>query len=154
MTFFQSPKKLTLWSGPFCNITNSLAVGTLASLGFKGAIVSPEIGHKDYLNLPKCSPLPLGVVISGSWPLCISRVAPEKLKMETPFYSPKGEAAWVRKIESNYWIFPNWQLNLRAKQNELKGAGYSLFVHLIEPMPNDVKPKKRPGLWNWELELL
>jgi putative protease len=154
MAFFPAPKKLTLWAGPFCNISNSLAVDTLATLGFKGAIISPELGRKDYLNLPKQSPLPLGIVISGSWPLCISRVSPEKLLMETPFFSPKGEAAWSRKIESDYWIFSNWKLNLKAKQNELKGAGYRLFVHLIEPLPKEVKPKKRPGLWNWELELL
>ncbi|UCD33290.1 MAG: U32 family peptidase [Desulfobacterales bacterium] len=154
MSFFHPSKGLTLWAGPFCNIANGLAVSVLASLGFKGAIVSPELGRKDYLMLPKRSPLPLGIVVSGRWPLCISRVLPQQLAMENPFISPKGEAAWIRKVASNYWVFPNWSLNLKAKQNALKGAGYSLFVHLIEPIPKAIKQKKRPGLWNWELELL
>jgi putative protease len=154
MSLFHPSKELTLWAGPFCNIANSLAVNVLASLGFKGVIVSPELGRKDYLMLPKRSPLPLGIVVSGNWPLCISRVLPDKLEMENPFISPKGEAAWIRKIDSNYWVFPNWSLNLTTKQNELKKAGYSLFVHLLEPLPKKVKPKKRPGLWNWQLELL
>ena len=154
MTFFHPSKGLTLWAGPFCNIANGLAVNMLASLGFKGAIVSPELGQKDYLMLPKNSPLPLGIVVSGSWPLCISRVLPDKLVTENPFVSPKGEAAWIRKVESDYWAFPNWSLDLKTKQNDLKRAGYSLFIHLIEPLPKEVKRKKRPGLWNWELDLL
>jgi len=154
MTFFHPSKGLTLWAGPFCNIANGLAVNILASLDFKGAIVSPELGQKDYLMLPKHSPLPLGIVVSGNWPLCISRVLPEKLVNENPFVSPKGETACIRKVESDYWVFPNWSLDLKAKQNELKRAGYSLFIHLIDPLPKKVKRKKRPGLWNWELDLL
>jgi len=154
ITFFHPSKELTLWAGPFCNIANGLAVNMLALLGFNGAIVSPELGQKDYLMLPKHSPLPLGIVVSGNWPLCISRVLPEKLVNENPFVSPKGETAWFRKVESDYWVFPNWRLDLKAKQNELKRAGYSLFIHLIEPLPKKVKRKKRPGLWNWELDLL
>ncbi|MBW1694305.1 MAG: U32 family peptidase, partial [Deltaproteobacteria bacterium] len=86
--------------------------------------------------------------------LCISRVLPDKLVTENPFVSPKGEAAWIRKVESDYWAFPNWSLDLKTKQNELKRAGYSLFIHLIEPLPKEVKRKKRPGLWNWELDLI
>ena len=154
MAFFHMPKKLSLWAGPFCNIANGLAVNTLKHMGFKGAIVSPELSREDYFMLPKHSPLPLGIVVSGNWPLCISRVFPETLEMEKPFTSPKGEEAWIRKIGADYWVFPNWSLDTKVKQGELERAGYSLFVHLIEPLPKEVSRKKRPGLWNWELGLL
>jgi len=152
--FFTRLKGMNLWSGPFCNIANELALDTLVSLGYSGAIITPELGRKEYLRLPKNSPLPLGIVISGSWPLCISRIFSDRLETDIPFMSPKKETAWARKIESDYWVYPNWTLDLTAKQHELERAGYRLFVHLIEPIPKDVKLKKRPGLWNWDLELL
>ena len=154
LAFFSMPKQLNLWAGPFCNIANPLAVKTLGSLGVKGAIVSPELGRKDYITLPKHSPLPLGVVISGSWPLCISRIISEKLDCQKPLISPKGEASWVKKFESNYWVYPNWKLDISSKRNELEKAGYRLFVHLMEAIPKQVTLKKRPGLWNWNLDLL
>ena len=152
--FFNDLKTLNLWAGPFCNIANELALKTLESLGFNGAIVSPELGRKDYLLLPKHSPLPLGMVISGNWPLCVSRVLSDQLEIETSFASPKGEKAWARKFGADYWVYPNWALDLKAKQRALEQAGYSLFVHLVEPIPKDVDLKQRPGLWNWDLELL
>ena len=152
--FFTQLKNLNLWAGPFCNIANALALKTLESLGFSGAIVSPELGRNDYLLLPKHSPLPLGMVISGNWPLCVSRVLSDQLDIETSFASPKGEKAWARKFGSDYWVYPNWTLDLKANQGALEQAGYSLFVHLVEPIPKDVDLKKRPGLWNWNLELL
>jgi len=154
LAFFSMPKKLNLWAGPFCNIANPLAVKTLASLGFKGAIVSPELGRKDYVTLPKHSPVPLGIVISGNWPLCVSRIISEKLDTQKPLISPKGEESWVQKFESDYWVYPNWKLDISAKKNELEKAGYRLFVHLVEPIPKEVTLKKRPGLWNWNLDLL
>jgi putative protease len=67
--------------------------------------------------------------------------------------SPKGEEAWVRKYGSDYWVYPNWILDIRAQQETLEKAGYSMFVHLAEPLPKGVKLKKRPGLWNWNLDL-
>ncbi len=154
LAFFSMPKKLNLWAGPFCNIANPLAVKTLGSLGFKGAIVSPELGRKDYFTLPKHSPLPLGIVISGNWPLCVSRIISEKLDTQKPLISPKGEESWVKKFESDYWVYPNWKLDISAKKNQLEKAGYRLFVHLVEPLPKEVTLKKRPGLWNWNLDLL
>jgi len=154
LAFFSTPKKLNLWAGPFCNITNPLAIKTLASLGFKGAIVSPELGRKDYFTLPKHSPLPLGIVISGNWPLCVSRIISEKLDTQKPLISPKGEESWINKFESDYWVYPNWKLDISAKQNQLEKAGYRLFVHIVEPIPKEVTLKKRPGLWNWNLDLL
>ncbi|MBW2603354.1 MAG: U32 family peptidase [Deltaproteobacteria bacterium] len=153
-TLFTHLKGLNLWAGPFCNIANVLALKTLASLGYKGAVVTPELGQKDFFSLPEQSPLPLGIVISGNWPLCISRALSNDLKTETSFTSPKGESAWVNKFESDYWVFPNWELDLSIKRTALEKAGYSLFVHLLEPVPKDVPLKKRPGLWNWGLELL
>ena len=153
-TLFTHQKGINLWAGPFCNIANVLAIKTLASLGYTGAIVSPELGQKDFFSLPKQSPLPLGVVLSGNWPLCVSRALSNDLETETFFNSPKGEAAWVEKYESDYWVYPNWKIDLQTKQKALEKAGYKLFVHLIEPIPKGVTLKKRPGLWNWELELL
>ena len=153
-TLFTHQKGINLWAGPFCNIANILAIKTLASLGFTGAIVTPELGQKDFFSLPNQSPLPLGVVLSGNWPLCVSRALSNELETETSFTSPKGEAAWVKKYDSNYWVYPNWKLDLRTKQKALEKAGYKLFVHLIEPVPKNVALKKRPGLWNWDLELL
>ncbi len=152
--FFTHLKGMNLWAGPFCNIANVLALKTLASMGYKGAIVTPELGQNDFLLLPKQSPLSLGIVLYGNWPLCVSRVLSNKLNTETPFMSPKGEAAWVKKYESDYWVYPNWKLDLRIKRNTLERAGYRLFIHLLEPIPKDITLKKRPGLWNWELELL
>lgn len=153
-TLFTHLKGMNLWAGPFCNIANVHALKTLASLGYKGAIVTPELGQKDFLSLPKQSPLPLGIVLSGNWPLCISRVISNEFETETPFASPKGEAAWVQKYDSDYWVYPNWKLDLSTKRKSLEKAGYRLFVHLLEPIPKDIKLKKRPGLWNWELDLL
>jgi U32 family peptidase len=154
LAFFSTPKKLNLWAGPFCNIANTLAVKTLASLGVKGAIVSPELGQKDYITLPIHSPLPLGIVLSGNWPLCVSRIISEKLDAQKPLISPKGETSWINKFGSDYWVYPNWKLDISAKQNQLEKAGYCLFVHLVEPVPKEVTLKKRPGLWNWNLDLL
>jgi U32 family peptidase len=154
IALFTRAKSLNLWAGPFCNIANPLAVDSLVSLGFNGVIVSPELGREDYLLLPKHSPLPIGIVIAGNWPLCVSRPLAENMKTGQSFTSPKGEQAWVRQYGSDYWMFPNWELDIKAKQDLLQKAGYSLFVHLIEPLPKGVKLKKRPGLWNWNLNLL
>jgi putative protease len=152
--FFRNTKGVNLWAGPFCNISNALSKNCLVSLGFTGVIVSPELGREDYLKLPKQSPLPLGIVISGNWPLCISRVLSDHLKPWEPFASPKGEEAWAEKYGSEYWVYPNWQLDIRGKKKVLEKAGYRLFVHLFEPLPKGVQLKKRPGMWNWNLNLL
>jgi len=151
---FKAVKGLNLWAGPFCNIANPLAVISLKSLGFNGVIISPELGREDIFELPKHSPLPLGIVTSGNWPLCVSRVISDKLKIKQMFTSPKGEQAWARKYDSDYWVYPNWQFDIDAQKDLLQKAGYSLLVHLTEPIPKGVKLKKRPGLWNWDLNLL
>lgn len=151
--FFPSPEHLNLWAGPFCNIANPLAVETLSSMGFSGVIASPELGKDDYLRLPEESPLPVGILISGNWPLCISRVFSEDIKPGIPFASPKGEKAWSARHGNNLWIYPNWPLNLASEKKSLEKAGYSMFVHLGEPIPKNVAIKNRPGLWNWNTGL-
>ena len=125
----------------------------LADAGFAGAIVSPELGKEDILDLPQSSPLPLGIVTGGHWPLCISRTLSDGIGEGRPFASPKGEQAWVKKYGPDYWVFPNWTLDLTAEKEKLVKAGYQMLVYLAEPVPKAVKLKSRPGLWNWNIGL-
>jgi putative protease len=152
--FTPDPAGATLWAGPFCNLANPLALETAAALGFKGAIVSPELASSDFLKLPGRSPLPLGVAVGGNWPLCVARVLSAELQPQAPLHSPKGEDAWAVRHGTLYWVYPNWELDLGKRTEVLRRAGYRLFVHLVEPMPASVKRKHRPGLWNWDGELL
>ncbi len=153
MAVFPSAEKLNLWAGPFCNIANPLGIAVLAEMGFSGAIVSPELGGEDYQYLPRNASLPLGIVIAGNWPLCISRVLAEDLKPGVAFASPRGEESWVRKYGSNYWVYPNWRLDLSDRIKTLEKAGYCLFVDIDDPLPPLIFLKKRPGLWNWNIGL-
>jgi putative protease len=150
---FNLQKDLNLWAGPFCNLTNPLALGVAAEMGFSGAFVSPELGRDEYLVLPAASPLPLGIVVSGHWPLCISRTIAAEIKEDKPFSSPRGEQSWVHRHGADYWMYPNWQLDLREKRAELKKAGYRMFAYLVEPLPLEVTLKPRPGVWNWDVGL-
>jgi putative protease len=154
VALFNDKKNLTLWAGPFCNIANPVAVDVLKRMGFAGAFISPELGRSDVLALPGASSLPLGIVIAGNWPLCISRIAPENVKLGEPFQSPKGEQAWLRKYDDNFWMYPNWSVDLSREQDALKQAGYRMLVTLAEPIPKQVRMKDRPGLWNWKHGLM
>ncbi len=151
---FDLPESLNIWAGPFCNISNVLSVKILQSLGFSGVIVSPEMGRDDYQLIIKNSPLPLGIVISGNWPLTISRVFSDQIKTGSPFTSPKGEHAWAVEYGPNFWVYPNWKIDLTDKKEELRKAGYSMFVHISEPVPPGIEMKKREGRWNWDLSLI
>ena len=151
--FFPSAEKLNLWAGPFCNIANPLGIAVMAEMGFSGVIVSPELGGEDYRHLPQNSPLPLGIVIAGNWPLCISRVLAENLKPGVVFASPRGEESWAQKYDSNYWVYPNWRLDLSTRRKTLEKAGYRLFVDIDNPLPPNVSLKKREGQWNWNVGL-
>ncbi|MDA8403136.1 MAG: U32 family peptidase [Desulfobacteraceae bacterium] len=151
--FFPSDKSLHLWAGPFCNISNEMSIDQMAGCGFKGVIVSPELGREDYAALAAKSPLPLGIVISGNWPLCVSRVFSSDLKPSVPFSSPRGEQAFARQYGGNFWVFPNWQVDLIKKKEMLVKAGYQLFVHLKESLPSNVVLKERAGVWNWDVGL-
>ena len=153
IAFFTNPKTMNLWAGPFCNIANTMAVNILFNLGFSGAIVSPELDSYDFMQMPQNSPLPLGIIISANWPLSISRILSSKFKTDTAFTSPKGEQGWVKKYGADFWVYPNWKLDINSKKEELENAGYRMFAHIIEPVPANVSMKKRPGLWNWNLKL-
>ncbi|MBA3036148.1 MAG: U32 family peptidase [Desulfobacterium sp.] len=153
IALFDDINNLNIWAGPFCNIANVLALKVIQSLGFSGAIASPELGRDDYLNLIKNSPLPLGIVISGNWPLSISRTLSSQIQTDYPFISPKGEHAWATKYGSNFWIYPNWSIDLTDKKDELIKAGYSMFVNIVEPLPAGIIMKKREGKWNWGIGL-
>ncbi|MDD9305153.1 MAG: U32 family peptidase [Desulfobacter sp.] len=151
---FRQPKPLNLWAGPFCNITNSGAVDRLKRLGFSGAIVSPELDKETFLSLPRASSLPLGVVTRANWPLAVSRIVSPNLSIGQVFFSPKGEGAWTSKSNNTYYTFPNWLLDFSKQKPDLEKAGYTLFVTLNENIPKSVKIKPRPGLWNWNLNLI
>ena len=154
LSLFENPKKLNIWAGPFCNITNSMTVNLLKQYGFSGAIVSPELDQETFCSLPGTCDLPLGVVIYGNWPLGISRIISKDLKTDQAFTSPMGETAWISKYNNNYLVFPNWYLDLTSKKEILTKAGFSLFVNIHETIPRGIKIKDRPGLWNWNLKLL
>lgn len=153
ISFFHRPEQLNLWAGPFCNIANPMAVRAFKLLGGQGVIVSPELGLDDMKQLADKSVLPLGAVVSGQWPFCVSRVVARDLKAGEPFVSPKGEQGWVQRHEALYWVYPNWPLNFKGAQNSLTEAGYRLFVHIEEPVPKGVSIKKRPGDWNLKIGL-
>lgn len=150
---FTHPGKLELWAGPFCNLANPLALDLLKQAGFAGAFVSPELGREAFLEMPRSSPLPLGVVVSGMWPLCLSRVLAEAVDPGQPFTSPRGEQAWASRYDDTVWLFPNWKLDLGGQRRPLEKAGYQWLVHLEEPVPKAVKLKNRPGMWNWDVGL-
>jgi putative protease len=153
VAFFTNPENMNLWAGPFCNIANTMAVSVLLNLGFSGAIVSPELDGHDFMQMPENSPLPLGIVVSANWPLSISRILSGRFKTDTLFSSPKKEQGWVKKYGNNFWVYPDWKLDISSKKEELKKAGYRMFVHITEPIPANISMKKRPGMWNWNLKL-
>ena len=61
--------------------------------------------------------------------------------------------AWVNRQDSNYWVYPNWRLDLTAFRKDLERAGYQRFVHILEPVPRFIELKDRPGYWNWKMGL-
>jgi len=142
-----------LWVGPFCNLANPLAFQAAARMGFAGVIVSPELGAAELLALPAGSPLPLGIVLGGHWPLCVARSAPAGIELGETFRSPKDETAWAVMQDSNLWLYPNWPLDLKAHEEALVKSGYRVLVQLEETVPAGISLKSRPGLWNWDLTL-
>ena len=150
---FNRPDGLHLWAGPFCNATNALCLQMFEEMGMNGAFISSELGETDVTTLASQSPLPLGIVISGHWPLCISRILSDTIQLRVPFSSPRGEQAWVDQHGPDYWVYPNWQLDLLEKRAILEHSGIRVFAHLIEPVPAGVVMKKRQGLWNWKIGL-
>ena len=155
IALFDDPREnLVLWAGPFCNLANAFSLAVLRGLGFSGAVVSMELSRPDFLGLAAQSPLPLGIVSEGVWPLCVSRTKPAGLAPETAFKSPFGEVAWTRKYGQNTWVFAGWLLSLKQEQRALERAGYSLFIHLHEPWPQGAPKPGRTSHANWDIGLL
>ena len=150
---FPAGENLALTAGPFCNITNAAAIATLARMGFSQAIVCPELGSESLLALPGASPLPLGIVVGGWWPMGLSRHGSGPLKAQEIFQSPKGEEFWFRKYGQNLWLYPAWPLDLQARQPALERAGYTTFITL-EDFPPQQMDIKRTSEFNWDVDVL
>lgn len=148
------PEDADLLAGPFCNTANAAALGMLAGQGFSGAFVSPELARDDALALPAQSPLPLGAVLSGFWPVGLSRFGLAGIRPNEPFTGPKGEVFWARRYGGTLWIYPAWPLDLSAQRRELADAGYSFFVRMEETPPAALPELRRQGLFNWNGALL
>jgi putative protease len=126
----------------------------LYEMGFSSAFVSPELSKADFLALPAHSPLPLGIVTKGLWPLGISRIIAEETELMSPIYSQKKEICWVRKYNQNYWVYPGWELDLGVVTKKLESAGYSMFLTITESWPKAVPTPTRTSTFNWDLSLL
>lgn len=148
------PESTTKILGPFCNIAN---VGTLhlaKECGYKRAIVSMELNKDDLSLLVQQSPMPLGVVTKGYFPIGITRFSPEGISLDASFSSALREDFWVKKYGSSYWFYPAWELDLSAVENELIAMGYSFFVHITEYAPKGVTIVRKQSTFNWHLSLL
>lgn len=144
---------LDIWVGPFCNIANPQSIRLLEKLGASGVIVAPELSRRDFIDLAASASLPLGIMLTGNWPMGVSRASSEDLTLSAPFSSPQGETSWMTRYGQDFWIYPNWKLDLSSKKKELIKAGFQLFVHMNEPLPRGISLRNRPGLWNWDLTL-
>ncbi|KIX15647.1 peptidase U32 family protein [Dethiosulfatarculus sandiegensis] len=151
---FFNDAQVELIAGPFCNASNAAALQVLKNMGFKRAVVSPELSGKDMLSLVRQSPLPLGVVIKGYWPMGISRFPVEGIKAAEPFTSPKNEVFWSKKYGENNWIYPGWSLDISQYSDELQRAGYELFITMNESLPRNLPQETRSSEFNWNLTLL
>lgn len=151
---FAQREGLRLVSGPFCNLASGQAAAQYAELGFQAAFVSPELSGEEIISLPALSPIPLGIVTGGFWPLGITRILAEEVRLEEPVLSPRGEAAWVRKHGGNHWIFPGWELDISARRAELEKAGYAYFCAIREPWPRFLENAPRTSVFNWDQGLL
>lgn len=141
-------------AGPFCNAANPHTLEQYKQLGFTAAFVAPELSGPEFLELPSVSPLPLGVVLRGAWPLGISRILAEEVRTESTYLSPKKETVWVKKRTGNNWIYPGWELNITAHRRELEKAGYAMFALLYESWPKAVARREKDSEFNWNLDLL
>ncbi len=148
------PDNAKLVAGPFCNAANALALEELKSLDFKAAFASQELSGPEILALPKTSPLPLGIVLGGFWPVGISRFGLAGLTAGDVFASPHGELFWSRDRSGLTWIYPAWQLDWQSKKNELMQAGYSFCAWFQETPPKELPKQNRPGLFNWNCHLI
>ena len=151
---FKPGKNLDLWAGPFCNAASQAQLKVLRDLGFRGAVLSPELSGQDLLGLGTKACIPVGAVTKGLWPVCVSRTFAGEARPIAVFESPKKEVFWTTDHDGNYYTFPNWEIDLTGHEQELRKAGFSLLLHFKEPVPRKMELKQRPGLWNWEQGLL
>lgn len=145
---------LTFWAGPFCNLGNGLAFSALKRLGFSAGVAAPELGGEDFLALPKQSPIPVGVVAAGLWPVGLTRIRPETVKTGEPFESPKNERFFAMPRGETLWLYPDRSLDLLEKRPELDAAGTAFFVDLIEHKPKAIPDTVRSTVYNWDVGLL
>ncbi|PKN09410.1 MAG: peptidase U32 [Deltaproteobacteria bacterium HGW-Deltaproteobacteria-8] len=151
---FASREGLRFVGGPFCNLASAETAAQYADLGMEAAFVSPELSGEELMSLPRRSPIPLGIVVGGFWPLGITRILAEEVRLEEPILSPRGEVAWVRKFGSNHWIFPGWELDLSGHRRELEQAGYQTFATMREYWPKFLDQNTRTSVFNWDQGLL
>lgn len=151
---FEDKHDLRLIAGPFCNMASAQTAAQFAGLGIECAFVSPELSGEEILSLPRHSPIPLGIVVGGFWPLGLTRILAEEVHTEQPILSPRGEVAWVRKFGANHWIYPGWELDLSGHRRELEQAGYAVFASLREDWPTFLDVAPRTSVFNWVQGLL
>lgn len=145
---------VSLIAGPFCNVANAACVAVLANMGYKAAIVAPELTSADLLALPRQSCLPLGIVLSGFWPAGIARHGLNHLKANEVFYSPKGEPFWARNYGQNLWIYPGWPIDITEHRPQLENAGYAFFASMEESTPANLPTARKSSDFNWDNSLL
>jgi hypothetical protein len=126
----------------------------LAKLGFNAAFASPELTAEDYLSLPRQCCLPMGMVLSGYWPVGIARHGLNLVKANEAFFSPKGEGFWGRNYGRNLWLYPAWPLDLSDHRQELEAAGYAFFARIEETLPPNMPTIRRTSDFNWNGSLL
>ncbi|WP_419784844.1 peptidase U32 family protein [Pseudodesulfovibrio sp.] len=152
--YFTDRKNVTLTAGPFCNLSNALALDAMKSLGCSSAIISPELSAEEVGELPRNSPLPLGIVIKGLWPFGIARFLSEAARQDEPLKSPMNEVSFVRRWGQNNWIYPAWELDLNEEYKNLVRMGYKTMISIVEPWPKAVPRPKRTSTFNWKIKLL
>ena len=118
------------------------------------AFASPELTAEDYLSLPRQCCLPMGMVLSGYWPVGIARHGLNLVKANEAFFSPKGEGFWGRNYGRNLWLYPAWPLDLSDHRQELEAAGYAFFARMEETLPPNMPNVRRTSDFNWDGALL
>ncbi len=152
--FFTDRKNVTLVAGPFCNVSNRLALKVLKDLGCSSAIISPELPEEDIRGIAQNPPIPLGIMFKGLWPFGIARFLSEEVRLDEPIKSPMHEVMFVRKYGQNNWIYPGWELDLSEEYKNLERMGFKNFVTVREEWPRAVPRPKRTSTFNWKLQLL
>ncbi|MGL4722872.1 MAG: U32 family peptidase [Desulfovibrionaceae bacterium] len=142
------PQHASYIAGPFCNIANASTLECIQNLGYEGAIVSPELSKEELLSLVQQSPLPLGFVTKGFFPVGITRLSPQGIFSKNTFVSEKGESFWIKRHGSTVWYYPALEIDLSGTEKELTKAGFSFYVHTVEHAPKNSTITKRQRTLN------